>query len=210
VAFKCACFISYPHNAGRSVDKFVGRLKEELQDRFAQFVTDPIVTDHDFPTGANFHKAIAQKICESACLLVVYMPVYQRKPFCLQEYTAMERLEAERYRALQQDLSGTFGMILPLVYTGEESKIPTWISGHINYMNISKSTIADPVAVFDRQDFQLWLLKIADMVDSLYNTFQASPTNPCLTCGTYALPDPQDAAVVAKLNIPKGPTESFR
>jgi hypothetical protein len=62
VAFKCACFISYPHNAGKSVDKFVTRLKEELQDRFAQFVTDPIVTDHDFPTGANYHKAIAQKI----------------------------------------------------------------------------------------------------------------------------------------------------
>jgi hypothetical protein len=210
MAFKCACFISYPHNAGKSVDTFVDRLKEELQDRFAQFVTDPIATDHDFPTGANFHKAIAQKICESACLLVVYMPVYQRKPFCLQEYTAMERLQVARYQALQQDLSGQFGMILPLVYTGEESKIPTWISEHINYKNISKFTIADPVAIFDQQDFQEWLVTIANMVDSLYNAFQASPTNPCQTCGAYALPDAEDAAIVAKLNIPKAPTESFR
>jgi hypothetical protein len=210
MAFKCACFISYPHNAGKSVDKFVARLKEELQDRFAQFVTDPIVTDHDFPTGANFNKAIAQKICESACLLVVYMPVYQRKPFCIQEYTAMERLEAERYRALQQDLSGQFGMILPLVYTGEENKIPNWISEHINYKNISQFTLADPVAVFDQQDFQAWLLKIANMVDSLYNVFQASPNNPCLICGTYSLPDAQDAAVVKKLNIPTSAPESFR
>jgi hypothetical protein len=210
MAFKCACFISYPHNAGKSVDTFVGRLKEELQDRFAQFVTDPIVTDHDFQTGANFNKAIAQKICESACLLVVYMPVYQRKPFCLQEYTAMELLQAERYNALQQDLSAQYGMILPLVYTGEESKIPEWISKHINYKNISKFTIADPEAVFDQHDFREWLVKIANMVDSLYNAFQASPTDPCQTCGTYALPDEQHAAVTAKLNIPKAPTESFR
>jgi hypothetical protein len=210
MAFKCSCFISYPHNAGKSVDAFVTRLKEELTDRFAQFVPDPIITDHDFLTGANFNKAIAQTICESACLLVVYMPIYQRKPFCLQEYTAMERLQVERYKALQQDLSAKFGMILPLVYSGEESKIPKWISQHINYKNISEFTIADPKAVFDQPDFQAWLVKIANMVDSLYNAFPASPTHPCLTCGTYALPDEQDAAVTAKLNIPNAPTESFR
>lgn len=210
MAFKYACFISYPHNAGKSVDAFVTRLKEELTDRLAQFVQGGIKTDHDFKTGANFNKAIAQTICESACLLVVYMPVYQRKRFCLQEYTAMERLEIERYQALQQDLSAQFGMILPLVYTGDESKIPKWISERINYKNISASTIADPQAVFDQPDFKAWLVSIANMVDSLYNAFQASPTDPCLACGTYALPEEQDAAITAKLNIPNAPTESFR
>jgi hypothetical protein len=210
MAFKCSCFISYPHNAGKSVDKFVTRLKEELADRLAQYVTDPIRTDHDFQTGADFNQAIAHAICESACLLVVYMPVYQRKPFCLQEYTAMERLQVERYKALQKDLSAQFGMILPLIYTGEESKIPKWISRHINYKNISKFTLADPEAVFDEKDFKEWLVNIASMVDSLYNVFQASPTDPCVTCGTYALPDEQDAEVTAKLNIPNAPPESFR
>ena len=210
MAFKCSCFISYPHNAGKSVDKFVNRLKVELADVFAQYVTDPIMADHDFQTGADFNKAIAQTICESACLLVVYMPVYQRKVFCLQEYTAMERLQIERYKALQKDLSAQFGMILPLVYTGEESKIPKWISQHINYKNISKFTIADPEAVFDQPDFQAWLVKIANMVDSLYNAFKTSPTNPCVACGTYELPGEQHEAVTAKLNIPKEPTESFR
>ena len=180
MSFKCSCFISYPHNAGKSVDKFVNRLKEELQDRFAPFVSDPIVTDHDFPTGANFNKAIAQKICESACLLVVYMPVYQRKTFCIQEYTAMERLEVERYQKLQQDLSAQFGMILPLVYTGEESKIPKWISQKRNYKNISQFTIVDPVAIFDQLEFKTWLVQIANMVDSLYNAFQVSPTKSLL------------------------------
>jgi TIR domain-containing protein len=209
MAFKCACFISYPHNAGKSVDKFVARLKEELEDRFAQFVTDPVRTDHDFPTGANFNKAIAQTICESACLLVVYMPVYQRKPFCLQEYAAMEQLQGKRYDALQQDLSAKFGMILPLVYTGEEEKIPEWISKHINYKNISKFTTSDPVTVFDQQEFKEWLVKIANLVDSLYNAFDAAHTNPCQTCGTYALPDEQDPNVTVKLNT-KPPTESFR
>ncbi len=84
MAFKCACFISYPHNAGKSVDKFVTRLKEELQDKIAQFVPDPILTDHDFVTGTDFHKKIAKTICESAC----------------QEYIAMQRLQMTRYSAL--------------------------------------------------------------------------------------------------------------
>jgi hypothetical protein len=208
--FKCACFISYPHNAGKSVDKFVTRLKEELQDKFAQFVTDPIVTDHDFPTGAHFHQVIAQQICQSACLIVVYMPVYQRKAFCIQEYTAMQRLEAQRYDALAAKPSIPIGMILPIVYTGEEAKIPKWISGQINYRNISKFTISDPLSVFDDEDFKTWLVQMANLVDSLYNTFQAANANPCHPCGTYALPAETDPDVIAKLNVPTAPTESFR
>jgi hypothetical protein len=208
MAFKCACFISYPHNAGKSVDKFVTRLKEELQDRFAQFVTDPIVTDHDFLTGADFNKAIAQRICESACLLVVYMPVYQRKTFCLQEYTAMERLQAVRYQALKADLSAQFGMILPLIYTGDDATIPEWISKHINYRNIRDFTVSDPLTVFDDASFKEWIVKIANLVNSLYNTFQG--TNLGSPCGGYKLPDETDPDVTKKLTVPTQPPEPFR
>jgi hypothetical protein len=210
MAFKHPCFISYPHNAGKSVDTFVTLLKEELANVFARFVPGKIITDHDFLTGADFNKAIAQAICESACLLVIYMPVYRRKVFCLQEYTAMEGLQVARYEALQQDLSARFGMILPLVYTGEEDKIPGWISQHINYKNISEFTIAGPEAVFDQRDFKVWLNKIANMVDSLYDAFEELPVHPCVTCGDYDLPDEQHPNVKAKLSIPKAATESFR
>ncbi len=208
--FKCSCFISYPHNAGKSVEKFVTRLKVELQDRFAQFVTDPIVTDHDNFTGVDFHKAIAEKICQSACLLVVYMPVYQRKTFCLREYTAMERIQKTRFEELKNDLSGRFGMILPLVYTGDEAKIPKWVSGKINYKNISEFTISGPEGVFDQPDFKQWLVTIANMVDSLYNTFQEAGASPCKSCGQYALPDENDPDVAQKLNVPTKPPEPFR
>jgi hypothetical protein len=207
--FKCACFISYPHNAGKSVDIFVKRLKEELQDKFAQFVTEPIVTDHDFETGAHFNEDIAQHICQSACLLVVYMPVYQRKKFCIREYTAMQRLEIQRYNALEARPSEQIGMILPIVYTGGEKKIPQWISSQINYKDISRFTISDPLSVFDDEDFKSWLVRIAGLVDSLYNTFQAASANPCHPCGTYALPEETDPDVVAKLNV-QAPPESFR
>jgi hypothetical protein len=209
--FSCSCFISYPHNAGKSVDAFVTRLKEELEDRLGPFVPNVVVkTDHDFLTGADFNKAIAQWICRSACLLVVYMPVYQRKTFCLQEYTAMERLEVERYKALQQDLSAQFGMIVPLVYTGEEHNIPTWISKKRNYKNIREHTVAGPQNVFKQKDFKAWLGTIAQMIHNLQTTFDASPANPCLACNTYALPAGDDPEVAAKLNIPVAPTESFR
>jgi hypothetical protein len=209
MAFRTACFISYPHNAGKSVDAFVARLKEELKDRLAQFVTDPVITDHDFQTGANFNRAIAKAICESACLLVVYMPVYERKAFCIQEYVAMERHQTRRYQSLQRDLSDRFGMILPLVYTGQESKIPTWISEKINYKNISNATIADPVSIFDTPEFKSWLVDVANLIDSLYNEFRTA-ANLCSGCDTDSLPDPEDVEVLARLNIPTQPQESFR
>jgi hypothetical protein len=199
MAFKTACFISYPHNAGKSVDAFVARLTDELKDRLAQFVTDPVVTDHDFPTGADFNKAIAKAICESACLLVVYMPVYERKAFCIQEYVAMERHQTKRYQSLQRDLSDKFGMILPLVYAGHESKIPKWISQKINYKNISHATIADPVSIFETGDFKRWLVEVANLIDSLYNEFRATE-NVCAGCEADTLPDEADKEVLSRLN----------
>jgi hypothetical protein len=210
MAFKNSCFISYPHNAGKSVDAFVDRLKLELADHLAQFVSNPIRTDHDFGTGVEFHPAIANEICESACLLVVYVPIYQRKAFCLREYAAMEELQAKRYAALQRNLSAQFGMILPLVFTGSEDKIPDWIKTHINYKDISKSTIAGPLAVFDTDDFKAWLGKIANMVDDLFDAFQGSPIHPCASCATYALPDETADVVKSRLKVPDAATESFR
>ena len=175
--FQCACFISYPHNAGKSVDRFVTRLKQELEDRVAQYVTDPVESDHDYPTGIDYHKRIARRICASACLIVVYMPVYQRKPFCLQEYTAMERLQAHRLQRLKKDLSPTCGMIVPLVYTGVEQKIPQWISQRINYKDISKFTVSDPELVFGQADFQAWLGSMADMIDTISRDFIRTRTS---------------------------------
>ena len=209
MAFKKACFISYPHNAGKSVDSFVERLKDELKDRLAQFVSDPVVTDHDFPIGANFNKAIAKAICESACLLVVYMPVYERKTFCIQEYIAMERHQKNRYRTLNRDLSDQLGMILPLVYTGQENRIPVWISQKINYRNISQATIADPVSIFETEDFKKWLVDVAQLIDGLYNAFKLAG-NLCAGCDTDILPDPDGEDVQARLNVPKQPLEAFR
>jgi hypothetical protein len=120
----------------------------------------------------------------------------------------MERHQTRRYQALNKDLSDKLGMILPLVYTGEHAKVPDWISKKINYKNISDATIADPLAVFDQADFKKWLLKTAELVDDLYNAFQAS--DPCCACETDALPDEQDKDVVARLRIPKTPPEPFR
>jgi len=209
MAFGKACFISYPHNAGKSVDAFVTRLKEELQDRVAQFVPGDVVSDHDFMTGADFNKAIAKAICESACLIVVYMPVYERKAFCIQEYVAMERHQASRYEKLRRDLSGKLGMVIPLVYTGQEARIPAWISEKINYKNISRDTIADPVRIFDTQDFKQWLVDVAGVIDELYDEFKGTG-NLCAGCDGDTLPDEEDQDVQARLNVPTQPTESFR
>ena len=209
MAFGKACFISYPHNAGKSVDTFVTRLKEELQDRVAQFVPDPVVSDHDFMTGADFNKAIAEAICQSACLIVVYMPVYERKAFCIQEYVAMERHEASRYVKLQRNLSNQLGMVIPLVYTGQAARIPAWISKKINYKDISKDTIADPMRIFETQDFKQWLVDVAGVINDLYDELKATG-NVCSGCNGDTLPDEQDQEVRARLNLPTQPTESFR
>ena len=95
--FKPACFVSYCHGQGDLVKQFIEQLVKALKSYLDPYFDSCLFIDEErLKPAYRFNKALAKAICHSVCMIVVYMPKYERHPYCLQEYTAMEILEEKR------------------------------------------------------------------------------------------------------------------
>src|SRR5205809_8088227 len=85
-------FISYPHTQSHLLQAFIERFERELQDRVGLFVDFPLWYDKErLKPGFKYDNEIGTVLCESICLIALYMPVYEKHPYCLREFLAMER-----------------------------------------------------------------------------------------------------------------------
>jgi len=96
---KYSCFISYRHTQKDIVQGLVTSLKTEL----SRWLDMDVYLDEERLKGGEFFNAkLAQAICESVCLIVVYTPTYfsDKNTYCAREYKAMEELEQVRFDKL--------------------------------------------------------------------------------------------------------------
>ena len=66
----------------------------------------------------KYNEALAESICESVCMIVVFSQLYPQRPYCLREYFAMERVEAQLKQELQahgNSYDRKCGMIIPII-----------------------------------------------------------------------------------------------
>jgi len=119
MAFEYCCFISYPHGQENVlvpiVDDFVQGLKKELgaQDR------RPLWFDQVLTGGRQVDEAIDAGLCKSACMIMLYTPLYfdTEHTYCAQELKAMQDLEEERLKFLNDKSAG---LIIPVILRGEK------------------------------------------------------------------------------------------
>ena len=82
------------------IEDFFFTLSAELE-----FLVDkPPYLDRDRLKGGEFYnEALASNLCKSACLVVLYTPVYFSLDhmYCAREYRAMEQIELARQRLLR-------------------------------------------------------------------------------------------------------------
>ena len=148
MAFKYICFISYAHSPGERatgattmMQEFVDELKRALVDELDPIFEEEVYIDRDrIAGGAHFNEALAQALCRSFCMIVVYVPKYEKRKFCLREYRGMELLEKKRMKLAGAN-SGEYGMIIPIVLRGGDN-LPDDIKKRIHYLDFSKYTTA--------------------------------------------------------------------
>src|SRR5258708_31408673 len=102
MAFRYSCFISYRHVPGDK--EIIEDLYQAIADELANYVSKEVFRDTESLEGGDFlNKRLARALCESACMIVFYVPVYfdERFTFCAREYCAMELLEQKRIKQLQ-------------------------------------------------------------------------------------------------------------
>lgn len=118
---KNACFISYSHSTNPYYANIVTTFAEQLGNQLALLMPKCEVYRDDDRLKPGFfpRPALAQAICESSCMVMLFTPGYfdEGHPFCALEYLAMQGLERKR----APHLAPNVGLIIPVVISGEDA-----------------------------------------------------------------------------------------
>lgn len=115
--FKYSCFISYRHSSNRSLQtKLVKSIHERLEDTLEQHNQKVFLDDKSLQKGYNLNDSIADELCRSAFMVLIYTPHYfdENYPWCAREYRAMLQLEKERFQS-KYNFDRGFSFIIPII-----------------------------------------------------------------------------------------------
>jgi hypothetical protein len=190
--FKYACFVSYCHGQYALVKGFIDQFKTALKAELEPFLDEEVFIDEDrLKPGFKYDEALAQAICQSACMIVVYSPRYERSEYCVREYEAMSRLEEIRRSLLGKADDGR-GFIIPVILRGGDD-VPARISQHRHYSDFSRFTLATPNLITN-PEYVEEIRKIAQVIYGHYTAFRDAGATPCENCAAFSLPDRADVS----------------
>jgi len=189
MAFEFCCFISYPHGQEEVlvpiVDDFVQGLKREIgaMDR------RPLWFDQVLTGGRRIEEAIGAGLCKSACMIMLYTPLYfdEEHVYCARELKAMQDLEEERLRTLQDK---SFGLIIPVILRGEKRFPEIMKKG--KFYDFTKFLFNSPSEKI-REKYAAQIAEIANYIIERCDALEAAEKDPTHNCDKYPLPSIESA-----------------
>jgi hypothetical protein len=137
------CFFSYRRRPGNDVyNKFVEGFFKTLRDELDAIGVQIFRDDPSLEEGQLLEQTIWPELCQSACLVVVYTQDYfnRRQLWCAREFMGMSNLEQQRLPLLNDAKEQTYGLIIIVVFRGEETLSKT-IKNRL-YYNFSEYTLS--------------------------------------------------------------------
>jgi hypothetical protein len=185
MAFEYACFISYCHGQHEILKEFIKQFKEALEAELEMLVREGVYVDDDrLKPGYPYNENLARAICRSVCMIVIYVPKYERQEYCVREFEGM-RLLAQKRRQLLGAANDNRDFIIPVILRGDDD-IPDRIKQHVHYANFAKFSLAMPEMV--TKEFSDEVRKIAQVVYQWYRDLEKVPNDPCAECNQFSLP----------------------
>ena len=139
---KYSCFISYANVPGKHVSPLVQAIYDELLSQLAMHCPEEVYLDKKrLLPGYEYNEALATAICQSACMVVVYAPIYAEKDYCRREFAAMEQLGKERKKLLGEKAKG-HGFIIPVVFAGDIKSLPENLKHTAHACDVSTFTLS--------------------------------------------------------------------
>jgi len=182
------CFFSYPHIDDAELMKdFVEKLAEALQESLKLYLgkTEFFLDTKRLRPGYIFDETIAAALCQSLCMIAVYVPPYEDRMYCLREYEAMERLEAARKARLNRPDLRDRGMIIPVVFRGKKENLPAKITGRVQYYNLSRFAPRAQSLLGNKKHAE----EIDEIAQSIAELYKAvANTDVCSDCDGFTLP----------------------
>jgi len=195
-SIRYACFISYPGSSQSGLIKdFATQLKQGLEDHLSPYMNKGIYMDIErLEPSSSIKEQIPTAICQSVCMIVIYTPIYEEVPHCLQEFLAMEKIERQRIQILEK----TFGkhyrgkrMIIPIILRGVLDDLPDKIK-ETQYFDVSKYVLE---ANLNRSpSYTKTLDEIAVSINEIYKDLkQLESRGLGINCDSFEFPSEHEA-----------------
>lgn len=201
------CFISYRQGQRDLTKRIIGDLTDALKNELEVTVgREPFVDVERLRGGDFIDPSIAEKLCKSACMVMVFTPVYfdESRPYCTREFQAMVRLETIRLNALAAS-ERQHGLIIPIAFRGFDS-IPDGIRRSRLCYDFSSFSLVDR-KMSRHPRYAPEIRKIADYIAARYNALKALTEDPCRDCNAFALPT--EAEIIDWLRSVARPPSAF-
>lgn len=201
MAIRHGCFISYAHGH----HAYMSRFKSDLIEALACYLEphfdneDELFVDSaQLGGGDDLDQRIAQALCESVCMIVIYTPRYEAHAYTRREYAAMQRIEAERsawYRLPSH-------LIIPIIMTRHPAGLPSQITRPGMYVDFSRYTLASN-SFKSNPEFLPEIEKIVLRIAEHYHCLKRYMP-PRHDCSKFVLPDiPPEWRVIPPPNFPR-------
>lgn len=183
---KYSCFISYRHDSVKIARDF----QDDLENELSLLINLPIYRDEErLRPGDFFNKALASALCQSACMVMIYIPRYfdEHSVYCAREFKAMEQLETQRIEKLKKNGGdSSSGLIIPVVYRGLEI-LPQKISSNRHFHNFEPYFLGGKTLKNNRK-YLTSIKNIANYIFYRCQDLNGLPTDPCEDCGDFEIP----------------------
>jgi len=182
-----SCFISYCHGEGELMRRFIDDLLAALKCYLDPFFDEKIYIDEQrLEPGYLYNEALATALCQSVCMIVVYVPKYERHNYCLREFEAMERIEIRRKQIM--NISRDKGMIFPIILRGAP---PEKLRSRRQLIDFSKYTTITPKITRNRKYVEE-IDRTAQAIYAIFQDLRSSGQDVCSNCDEFVLPAEQE------------------
>lgn len=187
-----SCFISYCHGQNELTKAFVEELKKALKSCIEPYMKEEVYIDEErLIAGYNYNEELAQAICSSICMIVIYCPRYEKQSYCLREFEGMKIIEERRRALLGSKFPKSRGMIIPIVFRGKTEDLPPAIKSCKHYYDFSRFSLAS-IKINEYNDYIDNIDNIAQLIFEHCKMMQESGIDLCAHCETFQLPSEKE------------------
>jgi hypothetical protein len=194
MSFEHACFISYRHHEqSRIAERFILDLSSALRNELVLMMEEDIFFDRErMQGGAFFNPALANALCKSICMIVIYTPTYfsTAHTYCAREYRAMEKLEQARLSRLKDQLGREAGLIIPVILRGLEL-LPETIRAQRQYYTFDRFCLSSRELARNRQ-FEDRVRELASVIHARKRMLAPLADELTCDCDSFAFPTEEE------------------
>ena len=183
------CFISYVHPenawAKAAIDMAVAALRSALEIDFGRD-RPPFIDIDRLNPGDNHARQLAQAICNSACMVILYHPAYGNSAYCQRELAAMRQIEETRRRIVGGKLDA-HRLFIPLVLRGRAEDLPTFVHQDCVWLDYSRQLLTSRDLSGTRPVRERFF-QVVDTISAICRVLDHHEGLRSIDCGQFQLP----------------------